>query len=233
MFNAFLIPHIVAGLISVILFWIPAFSKKGSALHVNSGRVYMWLMWIVVITAFIMCWIRLFQGVYVMAIFLGYLSIITAKPLWLSIAAFQERSNKFWRIKLSLECIIFTSGCALIALGILWRDVSASPLMILFGSLGLTALSDIRNSLKYREKHSPIQIHIAETITSAIAGYTAFFAFGAREYIADVLTGHWMILPWILPTVLGVIAIKIIVAKYEIKKSKVLSADTVHEGAQI
>jgi len=50
-----------------------------------------------------------------------------------------------------------------------------------------------------------IKMHIQGTIISGIAAYTAFFAFGGRRIFAAFLEGPLMVLPWILPTILGVI----------------------------
>jgi len=40
--------HVAAGFSSLLLFWIPVFTKKGSINHVKVGKLYIWLMWIVV-----------------------------------------------------------------------------------------------------------------------------------------------------------------------------------------
>ncbi len=55
-------------------------------------------------------------------------------------------------------------------------------------------------------------------IVSGIAAYTAFFAFGARNYMASLLSDDWQILPWVLPTILGVIAIRVLLPRYGGKK---------------
>ena len=44
--------HIGAGALALILFWVPAIARKGSAVHVRSGQVYVVAMYVVSITAF-------------------------------------------------------------------------------------------------------------------------------------------------------------------------------------
>ena len=64
-----------------------------------------------------------------------------------------------------------------------------------------------------------LQTHLAEMIVTGIAGYTAFFAFGARQFIQELLVGNWAVVPWVLPTILGTLAIQIWLPKYATKKS--------------
>ena len=45
--------HIAVGAVVLVLFWVPAFAKKGSPLHVNVGKVYVASMYVVVATAFV------------------------------------------------------------------------------------------------------------------------------------------------------------------------------------
>ena len=78
--------HIFCGFCSIVLFWIPIFVKKGGNIHVKIGKAYVFLMWIVVLTAAILSIKNIIIGAYIMAAFLGFLSLITANPLWYGIA---------------------------------------------------------------------------------------------------------------------------------------------------
>jgi hypothetical protein len=80
-------------------------------------------------------------------------------------------------------------------------------LMYIFGGLGLTVLPEIIRSLKGKSSgRNHIQEHAIGMVTTAIAAYTAFFAFGGREFFGEIFTGNLMIIPWVLPGVLGTIA---------------------------
>ena len=214
MFQALLILHIIAGFTSIILFWLPIFTKKGGNLHVRIGSVYVYAMWVVVISAAILSVIRIFQGYYEMAIFLGYLSLITAKPLWLGISILKKTTQRFWKIKLMLESLIFIGGLGLFILGILWSGHSVSILALIFGSLGILSIFELINTGNKKLKRNKIQLHLAEMLTSGIAGYTAFLAFGARQFLESLLNGYWAVVPWVLPTVAGIIAIRMMIPKY-------------------
>jgi len=49
-------------------------------------------------------------------------------------------------------------------------------------------------------------VHLNGMIGSGIGAYTAFFAFGGRSLLGELLPGQWQVIPWVLPTVIGVIA---------------------------
>ena len=45
--NALLTIHIVVGTVAIFAFWLPVLARKGSPLHVQAGRVYVWAMYAV------------------------------------------------------------------------------------------------------------------------------------------------------------------------------------------
>ena len=219
LFQILLVIHIIAGGISIILFWIPAFTKKGGKTHILAGRIYVYAMWIVVLTAAILCIIRIIQGSWEFAVFLGFLALITSKPLWLAIAVLKPRSERFWELKKIFEIVIFIAGLTLTLFGIFFWNGGSSILMIIFGLLGVLSITDLSGSRRKELRHHPVQIHLGEMIISGIAAYTAFLAFGARAFLSSLLSGYWSIIPWILPTVAGIIAIRMIRPHFGRKKA--------------
>jgi len=55
------------------------------------------------------------------------------------------------------------------------------------------------------EKETRLKMHIQGTIITGIAAYTAFAAFGGSRILMKVfqLDAQWMMVPWILPSILG------------------------------
>jgi len=90
--------------------------------------------------------------------------------------------------------------------------------MVFFGVIGVNS---IRELLLTRDqamvKETRIRMHIRGTIISGIAAYTAFFAFGGQRILMNVLMldAQWMVLPWTLPTVLGLIYSRYMQRKYK------------------
>lgn len=207
--------HILFGSFSLILFWIPAFARKGSKLHVNAGKAYMLTMAVTVVTAAILSVIMIFFTDRLgLGLFLGFLSLITANPLFFGWKAFRPKP---WHIpaQLTLETIISLYSIALIYFG--FRASSgANILFFFFGGLGLgvgigTLISFLRNKPLYRYG---VKEHINGMLFSGGAAYTAFLSFGARHYIADLLPGVLQAIPWIAPTILAAIVAAVYRKKY-------------------
>jgi len=77
-------------------------------------------MWIVVLSAFLMSICNLLMGNLISAVFLGYLSIITAYPLWYSYQILQQGkvwSDRYFAIRKVFLAILFTAGIGMILLG--------------------------------------------------------------------------------------------------------------------
>lgn len=204
--------HIPVGTLALILFWIPVGVKKGSTLHRKVGRYYYYAMWIVLISAFLMCICNLIMGNYVSAAFLGYLSVITSYPLWYSYEILNQDmvwTDRYFMIRKIFSILIFLSSIAMFLLGaIKFNFQNMGTVMAFFGLLGIPAIRDIRMTKEYAtSKETKMKMHIQGTIISGIAAYTAFFAFGGSRFLMGVLQldAQWMILPWTLPTVLGLI----------------------------
>ena len=85
--------HIAIGSISLLIFWIPVFTKKGGKLHNKAGKLYVYTMWIVVITAAFLSIINLLQKDYITAAFLGFLTLLTGHPLWYAVAILKHKKQ--------------------------------------------------------------------------------------------------------------------------------------------
>ena len=211
--------HIIAGFSSLLLFWIPAFTKKGGINHVKMGKIYMWLMWTVVITAALLSIKSFYVGRIEAAVFLGFLTFITANPLWKGIAILNHKKGlpkSFQTTHLMFELLIFISGVLLLSYGIYLKGQGGAILMIIFGILGVSNLGSIIKLIKNPpQKMDWFMEHMKDMITSGIAAYTAFFAFGGRTLLGDIFTGYWMVIPWVAPTIIGVFAMKYLEKYYQ------------------
>jgi len=205
--KALLFLHISAGFISLVFFWLPVFLKKGGKGHRITGKVYVFFMWIVVVSAGLLSIKNLIIGQYTMASFLGFIALITAKPLWYGIAILKpkNRTSKGFRLAHTVfDATIVLASATLLASGIYLKGNGAAILMIIFGCLGLldipSLIMNIRNTSKPKDR---IREHIVGLLTSGIAAYTAFFVFGAHTWIESLMPGMWEIVPWVAPSVIG------------------------------
>ncbi len=205
--------HVIAGTGSLILFWIPVFAQKRKGLHTAVGKWYVYCMWAVVITAILLSVKNFAIGRYNIAFLLGFLSLVTANPLWYAIGVMKSKqtyTKAFLQTYLFLHVSIVLLGGSLLVYGLFFVATSAKYLMIIFGTL---AVLDIRELSRVKEMKSSrpdwYKIHYSGMITTAIAAYTAFFAFGGSRLLDNILTNEWQLIPWVLPTIIGITCIRI------------------------
>ena len=205
--------HVIAGTVSLVLFWIPVFARKQKGLHTTVGKLYVYCMWTVVITAFLLSIKNFVIGRYNIAFLLGFLSLVTANPLWYAIGVMKSKkaySRSYLLTYFVIHSSIVLLGGSLLVYGLFFVNTSAKYLMIIFGTL---AVLDIRELLSKREMKSSkpdwYKVHYSGMITTAIAAYTAFFAFGGSRFLDNILTNEWQLIPWILPTLIGILCIRI------------------------
>jgi len=219
----FLYIHIPFGFLSLVLFWIPVGVKKGGKLHKQIGWYYYLCMWVVVVTATALSVCNVFLAKYMAAIFLGYLAIVSAYPLWYSYEILKQKTvwtNTYFYIRRAFTSMLFMAGIVMIFLGIFQLQFKGmGPILVFFGLLGLLSLRDmLMTKEKAMNKETKLKMHIQGTIISGIAAYTAFLAFGGRSILVEVLHIHhqWMIIPWIAPTILGVMYSRYMKRKYKV-----------------
>jgi hypothetical protein len=231
--------HIAVGSIALIVFWIPAFAKKGGKLHIRAGWVYVACMGVVVVTALTMSGLAFtiplvirrisqpLQGAAlnefllrqrIFASFLGYLAFVTLASLWQGVFAPRTRKNPS---SMRTPFALFINIAALLG------GFTALWLGIRYGSGPLIGLSPIGPfvafvNLRYLLRGPQTRMgwwyeHLAAMIATGIAGYTAFVVFGAARTVHFLQSGPLATFFWVLPTVVGVPAIFIVVGYYRRK----------------
>ncbi|MDH3711027.1 MAG: hypothetical protein OER04_14125 [Cyclobacteriaceae bacterium] len=210
--NFILYLHIAAGSISLVLFWLPVINKKGGKAHSNIGKAYVMAMWIVVFTALALSIKNLFIQNYIAAAFLGFLSVLTSAPLWYAKAILnhkKEISRSYFNRFKALHTVIFFMATGLVIWSVLLKVQDNAILLLIFGILGMTSFGDaFSNYHKIRARETWIVTHLRGMLSTGIAAYTAFFAFGGRQFLGNILTDQWMVIPWVLPSIIGVLGIR-------------------------
>lgn len=210
--------HVIAGSISLILFWIPAFARKANKLHRVTGKWYTYMMWVVVITAALLSIQNALQGRMYTAIFLGFLSLITANPLWYGVVILKNKKElgiSYLNTYKAINLLVVVFGAAMLIYGLFYVDEGIRYLMIFFGVLGVISIGRVIKSFRINPSDTEwFKQHYSGMITSGIAAYTAFFAFGGRTFFSQILSNELQLIPWIAPTLIGVIAMRMLDRKY-------------------
>jgi len=213
--------HISLGALSLVLFWLPVFTRKGGKLHRKIGKWYVYFMWGVVITAAALSIKNILIGEITTAIFLGFLTLITANPLWYGIAMLKNKkgiSDTYKQMHFSFNILIILFSVFMLVYAIIAVESGASILLSFFALLGLSSAPQIIRDYKSQlSDKSWFKEHYQGMIISWIAAYTAFFAFGGRQVFEELLTGYWQIVPWILPTLIGFVGLRYTRKYYERK----------------
>lgn len=227
--------HIVAGVIAMMIFWIPVTTRKGGLNHRRFGRVYVGVMYTVAVSAILMSVMVLTAPTYFKADW--FVNSVSPEQLKMSIYS-------FWTLLLVLSLLTYNSVnqamvalktkrdrslarrwyhlCAAIALlissmvllGLTFNGLGSRILGYVFSIFGVISALQILH-YAYAKRVAPkrwLIEHLSSMCGSGIAVYTAFFAFGARHVLAEL--GQWQLVFWILPGLLGGIAIHFWTRKY-------------------
>ncbi|MFK8163379.1 MAG: hypothetical protein AB8H12_13035 [Lewinella sp.] len=221
--NSILTIHVAAGFTSLALFFIPAFAKKGGKLHNTVGRWYVYGMWTVIVTALLLCAARLYQGHFFQAMFLGFLALLTSGPLYHGIAVLKNKqgpSTRMQRIYLAYRITLASTGTYLLGAGLGWWGPGGHTLLIIFGTLGMViTIPSLMDEYRGKQKEYDWLIeHFSGLLITAVAAFTAFFAFGGRRIMGNLFGGHLEIIAWVTPTILGVAFIRYY--KWKLRRKK-------------
>lgn len=228
--------HIAIGALALVLFWVPIVARKGSPLHVRSGKLYATAMYIVTATAFVASIMVLIDPIGIrrpgleldgeeaaelanvfrmFSLFLLMLSVLVFTSLRHGIRALRTRKTPD-ALKAPLHraqiLALGVLGTAVISIGL----VEMQWLLIIFGGLSISgAIGMFRETLiASPSRRDALVAHLGGLIGSGIGAYTAFFAFGGSRFLRELLPGQWQVLAWIIAPVAGTIAISRLSRRY-------------------
>lgn len=236
LFDALLLVHVTAGFVGLASFWIPVFSRKGGSVHVPAGRIFACCAYIVTVSAVIAVAGRLasyrYLGIsvadqpetYGFSVLLGYLGVVTFAMVRQALRVLATRRAPEKLRTPAHEALAWMSMCSsVIVVGfglVVWSDVS--PILLGLSPIGLFMG---RNMLRLMRDPGSRPMgwfysHLSSMLASGIAFHTAFIVFGAQRLWAYEIEGPFAIVPWILPTIVGVPAIVVWTRYYRRKFSR-------------
>ncbi len=219
--------HVVAGFTALVLFWIPAITRKGGRLHVRSGWLYVAAMTLVVITAMLLALgsfvaplavrgitsptasqlelVPMFRN---FATFLLYLALVTFSSGWHGLRVLRSKRDPAelrtpFNYAIHAACII--ASVVVVILGIAQKSI----ILLVLSPIGFI---DGFAFFKLVRRPSPDRMywwfeHFGAMIGTGIAAHTAFLVFGASRLWPQLhADGPIGVIPWIAPTVIGIVA---------------------------
>jgi uncharacterized membrane protein len=209
--------HLAAGLAALVLFWVPALTRKGGPAHRRAGRWYVSAMTVITVTGVVLASLFLAGERWRTGLFLLFLGVITGTSLWNGwrvLRAKQAPERYAGAAHVAVALVNVAGGLALIGFGIAVK----APLFYAFGPVGLiiggnmlaSALRRPRDPLFWRAEH------FTGMIGSGIASHVAFFAFGGSRLFGWGDSGYGLIL-WITPLVVGTLAITVLNIQHQLR----------------
>jgi hypothetical protein len=229
----------MAGLIGLAAFWTPAIARKGGVTHVWVGRVFFWCTCAIAASGALMAALLLAaplaahpprtpvsadraaviaREIRLTAPFLLYLVLITFAPVYHGVRILATRRAPD-RLRAPFHTALHVATIAA-SIGMVWLGVST-------GRFVYTALSPIGiligfGNLGFARRPYPTPMawwyeHMNSMLGGGIAFHTAFFVLGAGRLFGISMDGAWAVLPWLLPTIVGVPASAIWTAYYRRK----------------
>lgn len=234
--NSIVVLHIAIGTVALLLFWVPAFARKGGRLHIQAGKIYVICMYVVSVSAFVASIMVLVDPISIRApdglpesanieamasrfrmfsLFLLMLSLLVFASLRHGISALRLRQQPERLRHPAHRASIALLGACAVAVGYFGIAEGQLLLMIFSAIGGLGAIGMFRDTLKTAPNRSDRTVmHLNSLIGTGIGAYTAFFAFGGSRFLSHILQGQWQVVPWVLPAIFGTIAINRLRRRY-------------------
>ncbi len=235
LFDVVILVHVATGFVGLAAFWVPVFARKGGRAHVRAGRVYTYCAYVVTLSAVTASAGRVvsyqIQGIgladrpdlYGFALFLGYLGVTTFATVRQALRVVAtRRAPEMLRTPVheALAWASIAGSVAVVAFALgTWSAVS--PILLGLSPIGLfTGRSMLRLMRQPGAQHMGwFYSHLGSMLGGGIAFHTAFIVFGAQRLWAYELAGPLAIVPWILPTIIGIPAIVVWTGYYRRKFS--------------
>ena len=202
--------HMAAGTIALVAYWSAALARKGSPLHVRSGRVFWKAMLVICATAVPMSIFFFMRGRPRTGTFLIYLVLISATAMWVGLRAIRLKQNQAAFLGGYYGAVAVANllaGLAVLAMGL----YGGNPLYIGFSLIGISVGANMlrRRSQPSAARNWWMPEHLRAMLGCGVATHVAFLAIGLERLVA--LAGWQMppnlrLVAWAAPVVVSLAA---------------------------
>lgn len=207
--------HASIGVLALATYWIAAFARKGSPLHVGVGRVYLVTMAAIVATAIPLVAARFLEGRYVTGTFFVLLLSLVATACFVAWTAICHKRD--WRRFAgpgyrALMVSNVVAGAAAVTVG----TMRSQWIFVAFGVFGAKLGRDMWKFLRDEAKAPNwwfVQ-HYQAMIGNGIATHIAFALIGLPRVFPNVSNGMLTYLGWLGPLAIGLTTQYLLDRKY-------------------
>ena len=206
-YNADLITHVSFGAIALLAFWITAALRKGTHVHRYIGTAYLLAMLGVMVSAAPLAAAALAAGHASNGVFLAYLIVITATPLWIGRRAIRRRYSTAEFARSPYRAVgMINIACALVVLG--FGIATAMPLLDGLSAVGLfIGIRVIRFAANgVRSRQWWLKTHYLSMAGSGIASHIAFLNVGLPRLLPAHYGAAALYFAWFGPIVVASLA---------------------------
>lgn len=207
--------HASIGVLALATFWIAAFARKGSPLHVGVGRVYLVTMAAIVVTALPLVVARFAKGQYVTGTFFVLLLSLVATACFVAWTAIRRKRDwhRFvgpgYRVLTASNLVAGAAAAGLGAMRSQW-------IFVAFGVFGMKLGWDMWKFMR-EETRAPnwwfVQ-HYQAMIGNGIATHIAFALIGLPRVFPELSSGVVAYVGWLGPLAIGITTQYLLDRKY-------------------
>jgi hypothetical protein len=206
-YTTVLIAHVSFGAIALMAFWVTAALKKGTRTHRNVGTAYLMAMLAVIISALPLAVAAFAAGHTRTGVFLAYLIVITATPLWVGRRAVRRRYSAAEFSRSPYQSLGVTNiACAAVVLGL--GIATGTPLLV-----GLSVVGFFIGIRIVRFAANPptsrqwwLKQHYLSMIGSGVASHIAFLNIGLPRLVPKQFGGAALYVAWFGPLAVATLA---------------------------
>lgn len=206
------IAHAGFGTLALVTFWTAGLARKGSPLHVRTGKVYLASMAILLALAVPMTGMILARGgrSLIIGAFLVYLLIISSTSVWQSWRAIRDKRN--WaaytgRTYRTLMWLNLLGAVGIAAVGLLLA-ARLKLIIVSFSLIGLINFISMRRFASRRpdEPRWWMRQHLNAMMANGVATHIAFLSIGLPRLIPALQGPVYFNLAWLAPSGIAVLA---------------------------
>lgn len=220
--------HVSIGLLGLVVFWAPIATRKGSKSHRRYGRLFVTLMTVVALSGAVLATLLWWDPLAIKApeeaspenqqrllaqyreassflLLLAILLLNSARQATETLRAKADRQLLRSPVNLGLLALLLVTASLMSIVGLNTGNI----IFIVFSGIAMfVGLNSLWYAFKPTIKHNEWLLHhVGNTLGAGIAAHTAFFVFGARTWMSDIFPSGWHYLPWLVPSVIGGLAI--------------------------